>query len=64
MHPVVPVPLVALSHCVGDLAQIPPFLLEVPGEFGQIRPKTREGTPGQQVFPHWLSVRCRCSWQC
>lgn len=51
MHPVVPVLLVALSHCMGDPAQIPPFLLEVPGEFGQIRPKTREGTPGQQVFP-------------
>lgn len=41
MHLAAPVLLVALSHCMGDPAQIPPFLLEVPGEFGQIRPKTR-----------------------
>lgn len=44
MHPVVPVPLVALSHCVGDLAQIPPF--QVPGRAWADTPQDEGGNPG------------------
>lgn len=65
MHPVVPVLLVALSHCMGIQAQIPPFLLEVPGRVWADTPKTREGTPGQQVFPSLAKCSVSwCSWQC
>lgn len=48
MHPVVPVPLVALSHCVGDLAQIPPF--QVPGRAWADTPQDEGGNPGSAAF--------------